>query len=160
MNNSLESSALSAWVDHIPVLWFEAHDQLQVRKLILFLPHFTGAKESTAPFLKDIAAAGFVALSFDPWQHGERGKESQAEMMTRVFGNFRRNMWPILGQTILDTLKVIDWALATLDVGPTIYMGGVSMGGDVSVAAAVNRSSHRTGSRGRRNSGLAPSGNA
>jgi dienelactone hydrolase len=45
-------------------------------------------------------------------------------------------MWPIIGQTILDTLRVIDWAVATLDVSPHIYMGGISMGGDIAVAAA------------------------
>jgi dienelactone hydrolase len=107
-----------------------------LRQLILFLANLSGTKERTIPFLQDLAAAGFVALSFDAWQHGERGAESQQEILSRVFGNFRRHMWPILGQTTLDTLRVIDWAVATLDVQPPVYLGGLSMGGDVAVAAA------------------------
>jgi dienelactone hydrolase len=31
---------------------------------------------------------------------------------------------------------VIDWAVATLDVSPDVYMVGTSMGGDIAVAAA------------------------
>jgi dienelactone hydrolase len=54
----------------------------------------------------------------------------------RVFGNFRRFMWPILGQSTLDALRIVDWAVETLDVAPEIYMGGFSLGGDIAVAAA------------------------
>lgn len=57
-------------------------------------------------------------------------------MVTRVFGAFRKHMWPILGQTALDTLRVIDWAINELKVEPAIRLGGVSMGGDISIAAA------------------------
>lgn len=45
-------------------------------------------------------------------------------------------MWPILGHTTLDALRVIDWAQAALNVEPEVYVGGLSMGGDVAVAAA------------------------
>jgi len=48
-----------------------------------------------------------VALSFDPWQHGERGRETRDELAGRVFGAFRRHMWPILGHTTLDALRVL-----------------------------------------------------
>ena len=137
MASAAESpSGSSVWVDRVPVLWFEPPARHAVRRLVLFLPNLSGTKERMAPFLRDLAAAGFVALSFDPWQHGERGTESQAELLSRVFGNFRRHMWPILGQTTLDTTRVIDWALANLDVHPAVYMGGLSMGGDIAVAAA------------------------
>jgi dienelactone hydrolase len=137
MNNTPQSpGSTSIWVDHIPILWFDPQVRRSTRRLIIFLTGLTGTKESMTPNLQDLAVAGFVALSFDPWQHGERGTESQAEIATRVFGNFRRHMWPILGQTTLDTLRVIDWAIATLDVEPQVTMGGVSMGGDIAVAAA------------------------
>ncbi len=126
----------SLWVDHVPVLWFEPVVQPARRRLVLCLPGLSGTKESMAPLLKDIAAAGFFALSFDPWQHGERGNETREQISKRVFGNFRRNFWPILGQTALDTLRVIDWAVATLSVEPPVNMLGTSMGGDISVAAA------------------------
>jgi len=123
MNNVSQSpSSSSAWVDHIPVLWVEPPVRHPVRRLILFLANLSGTKERTIPFLQDLAAAGFVALSFDAWQHGERGTESQEEMLSRVFGNFRRHLWPILGQTTLDTLRVIDWAVTTLDVQPRVIL--------------------------------------
>jgi dienelactone hydrolase len=131
---SLSSS--SAWVDHIPVIWFEPQTRRLTRQLMIYLPPFSGTKELMIPYLQDLAHAGFVALSLDPWQHGERGTESRTEIWERVFGNFRRYMWPILGQTTLDLLRVIDWAVPTLHVEPRISIGGLSMGGDIAVAAA------------------------
>jgi dienelactone hydrolase len=135
-NTQQDQNGSTTWVDHIPVIWFEPQIHHPQRQLIIFLHHFNGTKESTIPFLKDLAVQGFVALSFDAWQHGERGVESQEEISKRVFGNFRHHMWTILGHTTLDTLRIIDWAVATLNVMPCIYMGGLSMGGDIAVAAA------------------------
>jgi len=124
-------------VEHIPVIWVEPDANSHPRRLALFLPHFTGTKEKVRPQLEDLAADGFVAMSFDPWQHGERGSgETPDEMVERVFAAFRRRFWPILGQTTLDVLRVIDWAIDTLAVEPAIRVGGLSMGGDVAVAAA------------------------
>jgi hypothetical protein len=51
-------------------------------------------------------------------------------------GNFPHTVWPILGQSALDTLRVIDWAIAELDSSLPCYMGGESLGGDIAVAAA------------------------
>lgn len=124
------------WIDQIPAIWFEPQLQRSKRQLVIFLHHLGGTKETTIPYLQDLAARGYVALSFDAWQHGERGTESPQEILGRVFGNFRRHMWPILGQTTLDTLRVIDWAVSSLNVEPSIYMGGLSMGGDTAVAVA------------------------
>ncbi|MFC1997773.1 alpha/beta hydrolase [Chloroflexota bacterium] len=126
----------SEWVDQIPVLWFEPLTERPERQLIILLPGLSSTKESMTPYLEELAAEGFVALSFDPWQHGERGTETQAELGARVFGNFRRHMWPILGQSTLDSLRVIDWAVEEFQVKPPIFMGGISMGGDIAVAAA------------------------
>lgn len=137
MSSPLQSPVnSSAWVDHIPVIWFEPQTHRPTRHLIIYLPPFSSTREAMLPYLQDLAAAGFVALSLDPWQHGARGNESRTEIVTRVFGNFRRYMWPILGQTTLDMLKVIDWAVATLDVEPHISLAGLSMGGDIAVATA------------------------
>ena len=135
-NASQFPSTSHTWVDHIPVIWLEPETQRPRRQLILYLPPFSSTKESMLPYLQDFAAAGFVALSLDPWQHGERGTESQRQIQTRVFTNFRRYMWPILGQTTLDLLRVSDWAIATLGVEPHFGVGGLSMGGDIAVAAA------------------------
>ncbi|QBD82055.1 hypothetical protein EPA93_41185 [Ktedonosporobacter rubrisoli] len=125
-----------AWVDHIPVIWFEPQAERPRRELIIYLHPFSGTKETVLPYLQELAAAGFVALSLDAWQHGERSTESREQLQARVFGNFRRYMWPILGQTAFDLLKVTDWARATLGVEPSITVGGLSMGGDIAVAAA------------------------
>lgn len=130
------AASSTTWVDHIPVLWITPPSRQPAPRLVIWLNGLSGAKEDMQPYLNDLAAAGFVALSFDAWQHGERGTETQQELASRVFGDFRRTMWPILGQTTLDTLRVIDWAISTLDVDAEVYMGGFSMGGDIAVAAA------------------------
>jgi dienelactone hydrolase len=124
------------WIDHIPAIWVEPAISAAPRRLVIWLTGLSGSKEGVIPNLHDLAGRGFLALSFDPWQHGERGTESGEQIIQRVFGNFRRHMWPILAHTTEDTLRVIDWAIATLGVTPVIEMGGISMGGDISVAAA------------------------
>ena len=135
MESSISPAANTAWVDHIPVLWLEPARPALIHRLGIFLPYLSGTKEHMLPYLEALTAAGFVALSFDPWQHGARGQETPDQVSARVFGNFRRHMWPILGQTALDTLRIVDWAVATLHVAPEIAIGGISMGGDIAVAA-------------------------
>ena len=124
------------WIDHIPALYLEPPTSQKTRRLVITLPGLSGTKESMRPILQDLAAAGYYALSFDPWQHGERGTENQEQISKRVFGSFRRHFWPILGNTVLDTMRVIDWAAANLKVEPQVYMVGTSMGGDIATAAA------------------------
>jgi uncharacterized protein len=126
----------STWIDHIPAIWFEPENPPPSRRLAIFLTGLSGAKESVLPYLTDLANAGFVALSFDNWEHGERTILTQEQLIERSFGNFRRYMWVNIAQTALDTLRVIDWAIENLRVESQICMGGISMGGDISVAAA------------------------
>jgi dienelactone hydrolase len=104
--------------------------------LAIWLLGFSGTKESVEPQLRDLANAGFVALSYDPWQHGERRMETQEELCQRIHSNIRRHFWPILARTAEESSQIIDWAIATLGVAPKVCMGGVSMGGDISVAAS------------------------
>jgi uncharacterized protein len=122
-------------VDHIPVIWVNSAKQ-PARRLALWLPPLSMTKDDVAPFLQELAGAGSVAVSLDPWQHGERATESPEQLGDRVFGDFRRHMWPILGQTTLDSLRVLDWAMTKFGAGPEVVAGGVSMGGDVAVALA------------------------
>jgi hypothetical protein len=49
--------------------------------------------------------------SFDAWQHGQRTNEPLDQLMTRAFGQFRRNVSPILGHTTPDAMRVLDWAV-------------------------------------------------
>jgi uncharacterized protein len=136
-NNESGSSVNTIWIDHIPALYLTPDSRYSSPRLIITLPGLSGTKESMVkPVLQDIAAAGCIGLGFDPWQHGERGIENQQQISQRVFGSFRRHFWPILGNTVLDTLRVIDWAIDTLHIVPPVYMVGTSMGGDIAVAAA------------------------
>jgi dienelactone hydrolase len=135
MNSIVNNPGTKTWVDHIPVLWLEPAKQRPSRQLVLVVTGLGGTKEGTLPLLKDITEAGFVALSLDPWQHGERAVEPLDQLGKRVFSNFRKYFWPILGQTALDIMRVIDWAIDTLKVSPSVYMVGTSMGGDIAVTA-------------------------
>jgi dienelactone hydrolase len=136
MQNSRLKGPFTDLVDDIPVLWYEPDPAHARGTLVVWLPGLGLTKEDMEPDLRAMAATGLCALAFDPWQHGARGSETTDEIRVRVFSNFRRHMWPILGQTTLDTLRVIDWALAGLDVASDVFMGGLSMGGDIAVAAA------------------------
>jgi dienelactone hydrolase len=147
----LVNSPRRATLDGIPLLWCEPEPSLaggsaadkadgkrviDGRKLVIWLPGFGGAKESVESQLRDLAAAGFVALAFDPYQHGERSVEAHGALVARVVGNIRRHFWPILAHTAEETMRVIDWAIGELGVAQQIAIGGISMGGDISVAAA------------------------
>jgi dienelactone hydrolase len=114
-------------VDHIPVI--SVGDE--GAPLALWVPALGMSKDDMRPVLDSLAGAGFRAVSLDPWQHGERGTESPDEIRARVFTNFRRHMWPIIGQTTLDCLRVID----RFGDGP-VAAGGTSLGGDAAVALA------------------------
>jgi uncharacterized protein len=116
-----------SYVDHIPVVSV-GHEGAP---LALWVPALGMTKEDMRPVLESLAGAGFRAVSLDPWQHGERGSESADEIRARVFTGFRRHMWPIIGQTTLDCLRVIDHS-----GGGPVVAGGTSMGGDVAVALA------------------------
>lgn len=123
-------------IDHLPAIMVEPPEQASPRQLVIWLDHFGGRKEDTLPMLNHLASKGFVTLSFDTWQHGERGVEPPEQLGSRVFSQFRKGMWPIIGQSVLDTSKVIDWAQANLNIKPKVFIGGYSMGGDIAVAAA------------------------
>jgi dienelactone hydrolase len=123
-------------VDHIPVMWAGPQHGPDTAPAALWLPALGIDKNWVASFLEQLAGAGFVAVSFDPWQHGERGTESAEEIRQRVFGAYRRHKWPILGLTTLDALRVIDWTFETLGAGPVLVAGGISMGGEVAATLA------------------------
>ena len=124
------------WAGDIPVAWIEP-ERAERRTLVIWLPGFSGTKEKMEPYLADLAAAGFVALGYDSYQHGERMIETLDELRARIKGNIRRHFWPILARTAEDVTQVIDWAVDQLGVGERVGMGGISAGGDASVAAAA-----------------------
>jgi dienelactone hydrolase len=126
----------TTWIDHIPAIWFEPQTPQFSRRLAIFQTGLSGNREIALPYLRDLADAGFVALNFDNWDHGERINLTREQIVTRTFGNFRHYMWVNIGQTAAETLRVIDWAIANLGGEPHVCMAGLSMGGDISVTAA------------------------
>jgi hypothetical protein len=120
----------------VPVAWIDP-EPAERRTLVIWLPGFSGSKEKMEPYLRDLATAGFVALTYDPYQHGERMVETLDELRARIKGNIRRHFWPILARTAEDVSQVIDWAVERLGVSERVGMGGISAGGDASVAAAA-----------------------
>lgn len=127
--------AVTATVDDVPIVYVRPQPGPDRPPVALWLPHLSGVKEGCIPVLRRLAAAGHLAISLDPWQHGERGDESAEQIAARVFADFRNAMWPILGHTTLDARRVVDWAVADL-ARPDVVAGGISMGGDVAVALA------------------------
>jgi dienelactone hydrolase len=133
----------TASVAGIPVLWEEAHGNAE-RKLVIWLPGFTDDKESARENLSELATAGYVALSFDPVDHGERSHRSDRAIVDPTSGRFRsatdgkvyRHFWSILAETAEEVPLMIDWAVANLGVAPEVGIGGKSMGGDIAVTAA------------------------
>ncbi|MDF2927116.1 MAG: hypothetical protein K0R57_6030 [Paenibacillaceae bacterium] len=108
------------------------------RDLVIWLSGFTGTKERMIPQLEALADLGFHAVSFDLFGHGERLRpgETMQEMAARVRSNRREHFWRMLGHTAGDMRLVIDWAVERLHIDGLIIAGGVSAGGDISIAAA------------------------
>lgn len=123
-------------VDHIPVRWVQPERLRSGINAAIWLNHLGGGMDELDRQLMELSQAGFLAISFDTWQHGRRATETENQILARVFGNFRRHMWPILGQSVLEATRVIDWVQASFPVSNQVHIGGISMGGDIAVAVA------------------------
>ncbi len=140
-------------VADIPLLWEEPAPSGE-RKLVIWLPGFTDRKEAILPHLRDLAA-GCVALSFDPVDHGARSRTALPDGLDPTDGSFRsptdgrvyRHFWAILAQTAAEVPSIIDWAVTALGVAPQVGMGGISMGEE------HRRGGRRAGSADRRRRG-------
>jgi uncharacterized protein len=121
-------------VDGIPVLMVEAAGP--GREVVLWMSHLGGSAEQTLPMLERFAAAGHPAVSFDAVGHGSRGSGDPWEFAAGVLGAFHRRMWPILGQTTLEAMRVLTWAQERTGAAGPARAGGLWMGGDVAVALA------------------------
>ena len=122
-------------VDGIPVLMVRPDGQVK-GDVVLWMSHLGGSAQQTLPMLERFAAAGHPAVSFDAVGHGDRGSGDAWGFANEVLAAFRLRMWPILGQTTLDAMRVLSWATEETDSAGGALVGGVSMGGDVAVALA------------------------
>lgn len=123
-------------IANLPCSWVKPK-HTDKKKLVIFLPGFSGYKSSDGEFLCILAEHGFHALSFDPYQHGDRKIETQEQLFARIHTNIRMHFWKILGKTVEDIPRIIDEATKTFNLNKEeVGLGGVSMGGDISIAAA------------------------
>ena len=124
------------WIDHSPVRWVQPARHRSGVNAVIWLNHLGGGMDALDRQLTELAEAGYIAISFDTWQHGRRATETEDQILARVFGNFRQHMWPILGQSALEATRVIDWVQASFPIPNQVHIGGISMGGDIAVAVA------------------------
>ena len=142
------------WVDMIPVYYItpEGYQDGDDMKICIFLSGLSGNKESlVTTYAKYILENGYTAVFFDHYLHGERAniydpvtsltasEEDVAALKTQIlttcFKNMYRYGWEILGNTSLDTLRVLDYFYDHFPVVESV-MGGHSMGGDTSLVVA------------------------
>jgi pimeloyl-ACP methyl ester carboxylesterase len=121
-------------VDGIPVLL--ATPEAPRGELVLWMSYLGGSAAKMVPTLERFVAAGHPAVTFDAPGHGARSDRDRNQFRAEVFGSFRRLMWPLLGQTTLEAMRVLDWAAGQAPTDGTVLAGGFSMGGDVAVALA------------------------
>jgi fermentation-respiration switch protein FrsA (DUF1100 family) len=128
-------------VGDVPVIWLEpaaeAEGAAGGRDIAIWLTGFSGNKRGNAAQMEQLAAAGFLAVSFDEYQHGDRRIEPQEELGKRVFSNFRKYMWPIIGRSAEDASRVIDWAIAELGGGQNVRIAAAGIDRRIVAAAAV-----------------------
>ena len=78
-------------VDDIPLIYLRP-DGKDRGKLVIWLTGFSGDKTSCQTQLTALTALGYTALSFDPWQHGERMiadvDELREQEVPLLFGQF------------------------------------------------------------------------
>jgi len=144
--------ATKVWVDTLPVYYtlppnYREGDKV---KICLFLSGLSGTKEDmVSAFSNHITSRGYVGVFFDHLGHGERSPKGitrlnaakeevnalRKQILEVCFGNLYRYGWEILGNGVLDSLRVIDFFEQYFAVSQVV-MGGVSMGGDTAVATA------------------------
>lgn len=122
-------------VDGIPMLLVEPDGDAR-GDVVLWMSHLGGSAEREVGMLERFAAAGHPAVSFDAVLHGSRGSGDPWEFAASVLAAFRARMWPILGLTTLEAMRVLTWAQERTGCHGGALAGGVSMGGDAAIALA------------------------
>ena len=125
-----------AAVNEIPTAFCRPDPKLANGSIALWIPYLGGDKNTGLTELQALAKAGYFAISLDPVLHGERHLPQDPDLRSLVFQNFRAVMWNILGTTVLDAFRVLDWVVSKYNLNNDIVVGGISMGGDIAVSLA------------------------
>jgi len=120
-------------LDDIPLCYVRPD---KIEGIALWIPYLGGTCGSCADTLRNLGERGFLAISLDPWGHGDRAWGRKPSVRTDALKRFRLIMWQILGLTVLDCSRIIDWAREELDGTGPVVAGGLSMGGDIALALA------------------------
>lgn len=120
-------------VDGVPLLW---RCPPAPTAIAIHVPAFGQTKEHAVDVLDFLCNRGFVFVALDAFQHGERGVEDRGQISQRVFSSFRRSMWTIIGMTALDLPSIAEWARNSFGPQLPVHLTGLSMGGDIAIAAA------------------------
>jgi dienelactone hydrolase len=123
----------------------------QGRRPVVIAMHGTGgSKVNEMPFLRKLAAAGFIAIAIDGRYHGERSAagngtvdyENAIVKAWREAGtNGKPTEHPLYFDTVWDIMRLIDYLQSRDDVDPNrIGLYGVSKGGiEAYLAAAMDK---------------------
>ncbi len=125
-----------AAVNEIPIAFCKPSPKFANDSIALWILYLGGDKNTGLTELQALAKTGYFAISLDPVLHGERHLSQEPDLRSFVFQNFRAVMWNILGTTVLDTFRVLDWAVSKYKLNNDIVVGGISMGGDIAVSLA------------------------
>lgn len=111
---------------------------------VVIVLHGTGGnKQGQLPFLKRLAAKGFIAIAIDGRYHGERirqgsGSIEYQDAMLRTYRTGKEH--PFLYDTVWDTMRLVDY-VGTLPFADATKIGlmGISKGGmETYLTAAVD----------------------
>ena len=114
------------------------------RRPVVIALHGTGGNKSDMlPFMRDLAARGFIAVAIDGRYHGERSKagvgtDDYNDAILAAWHNQQEH--PFFYDTVWDVMRLIDYLDTRDDVDPTrIGLYGVSKGGiETYLTAAVD----------------------
>ncbi|GIP26120.1 hypothetical protein J23TS9_12500 [Paenibacillus sp. J23TS9] len=102
----IEANVYPHRLDHIPIIW-EEPDEERNGHLVIWLPGMTGSMDELRSHLRMFADAGFLAVSYDPYEHGERMRESRELFIGKLRSNKRRFFWPMIAMTAEEYPRVM-----------------------------------------------------
>ena len=129
----------------VPGILVKSHQSSGRRPVVIALHGTGGNKEGQRPFLRDLAADGFVAVAIDGRYHGERAKGGRTARSTEYVAAILRAFQtgqehPFFFDTVWDVMRLIDYLDTRDDVDSRrIGLIGFSKGGiETYLAAAVD----------------------